>query len=172
MTRTRAEPQPIAAAPISAAATPVGPAVRESAGARAVDLNRLVGEVVYLYAFDVAYEMIRRPVPTLLGQPVADFAIGSSKRSPRQAFFYKAQMIRLPPLERLTGRGPVRLERSVKLLPVGAISITVRVPFQVARLDELIDFHDLRFADGASVYDEARQLAEDVRRELAPYVVR
>jgi hypothetical protein len=170
MTRTRAEPQPIAAS--SAASAQGGPGARESAGASAVDLNRLVGEVVYLYAFDVAYEMTRRPVPTLLGQPVADFAIGSSKRSPRQAFFYRAQMIRLPPLERLTGRGPVRLERSVKLLPVGAISITVRVPFLVSRLQELIDFHDLRFADGASVYDEARLLAEEARRELAPYVVR
>src|SRR3954454_20819489 len=81
-------------------------------------------------------------------------------------------MVRLPPLERLTGRGPVRLERSVKLLPVGAISITVRVPFQVARLEDLIGFHDMRFDDGASVYDEARLLAEEVRRELAPYVVR
>ena len=26
-------------------------------------------------------------------------------------------------------RGPVRIERAIKLLPVGAISITVRVPF-------------------------------------------
>src|SRR3954468_17022238 len=152
MTRTRAEPQPIAPAPVPAAAAQVGPAARESAGARAVDLNRLVGEVVYLYAFDVAYEMIRRPVPTLLGQPVADFAIGSSKRSPRQAFFYKAQMVRLPPLERLTGHGPIRLERSIKLLPVGAISIMIRVPFAARTLEELTEFHDLRFADNTTVF--------------------
>src|SRR3954469_16138605 len=79
---------------------------------------RLSGEVVYLFAFDVAYEMVRRPVPSLLGQPAADFAIGSSKRTPRQAFFFRAQRVRLPPLERLTPRGPLRLERSVKLLPV------------------------------------------------------
>src|SRR4051794_6499760 len=121
---------------------------------------RLSGEVVYLFAFDVAYEVVRRPVPSLLGQPAADFAIGSSKRNPRQAFFFRAQMVRLPPLERLTPRGPLRLERSVKLLPVGAISLTIRVPFQVADLSELTAFHDLRFADGTSVYDEARALAE------------
>src|SRR4051812_6624694 len=86
---------------------------------------RLAGEVVYLFAFDVAYEMVRKPVPSLLGQPAADFAIGSSKRNPRQAFFFRAQMVRLPPLERLTPRGAVRLERSVKLLPVGAISLMI-----------------------------------------------
>src|SRR5947208_9476836 len=106
------------------------------------------GEVVYIYAFDVAYEMVRRPVPELLGQPVAQFVVDASKRSPRQLFFYRPQMIRLPPLERLTSRGVVRLERQVKLLPVGAISITVRVPFVVADLGELVAYHDLRFSDG------------------------
>src|SRR3954468_7420401 len=93
---------------------------------------RLSGEAVYLYAFDVAYEMIRRPVTALLGQAVADFVVDASKRSPRQRLFYPPQMGRLPPVERLTPRGAIRLERSVKLLPVGAISITVRVPFSVA----------------------------------------
>lgn len=130
------------------------------------------GQVVYMYAFDVAYEMIRRPVDRLLGQPVAEFAPGAGKRQPRQWFFYRPQMVRLPPLERFTARGAVRVERSVKMLPVGAISITVRVPFEVKALEDLVAFHDLHFTDGTTLYDEVRQLAEDVRRELAPYYVR
>jgi len=36
-------------------------------------VNRYVGEVVYIYAFDVAYEMMHLPVRELLGQPVAQF---------------------------------------------------------------------------------------------------
>jgi hypothetical protein len=66
-------------------------------------LNRVkqyVGEVVYLYAFDVAYDMSRQPIRELLGQPVAQFVVDASKRSPRHLFFYKPQMVRLPPLER------------------------------------------------------------------------
>src|SRR5688500_1271702 len=94
------------------------------------------GEVVYMYAFDMAYEMVRQPVGRLLGQPVAQFVVGASKRNPRQLFFYRPQMVRLPPLERIGPWGPVRLERSVKLLPVGAISITIRLPFSVSRLEE------------------------------------
>ena len=50
-------------------------------------MARLTGEVVYMYAFDVAYEMVRRPVPQLLGQSVAEFMVGASKRSPRQLLF-------------------------------------------------------------------------------------
>ena len=32
---------------------------------------RLRGDVVYLYAFDIAYEIGREPLRELLGQPVA-----------------------------------------------------------------------------------------------------
>ena len=44
-------------------------------------IKRYTGEVVYIYAFDVAYDMTRRPVPELLGQPVAQFVVDASKRS-------------------------------------------------------------------------------------------
>src|SRR5512140_2331746 len=93
------------------------------------------GEVAYLYAFDVAYEMTRQPVRELLGQPVAQFVVDASKRNPRQLFFYRPQMVRLPPLERVGAHGPLRLERVVKLLPVGAVSITIRVPFEVDHVE-------------------------------------
>src|SRR5436305_2542023 len=132
----------------------------------------LAGEVVYMYAFDVAYEMTRQPVRELLGQPVAQFQVDASKRSPRQLFFYRPQMVRLPPIERIGPRGPLRLERTVKLLPVGAISITVRVPFTVKSLDELVPYHDLRFSDGSYLYDEVRTLAEDLRVALRPHLIR
>src|SRR5213594_2416666 len=121
--------------------------------------KRYTGEVVYIYAFDVAYEMVRRPVRELLGQPVAQFVVDASKRSPRQLFFYRPQMVRLPPIEKIGPRGPLRLERSVKLLPVGAISITVRVSIDVNRIDELVCFHDLQFSDGTYLYDQVRELA-------------
>ena len=140
--------------------------------AEAGAVTRLVGEVVYMYAFDVAYEMSRRPVRELLGQPVAQFVVDATKRSPRQLFFYRPQMVRLPTLEKLGPIGPVRLERSVKLLPLGAISITVRVAFSVERIEDLVAFHDLKFRDGTWLYDDVRQLAEQVRKELEPYYTR
>jgi hypothetical protein len=132
---------------------------------------RYTGEVVYIYAFDVAYEMTRQPVRELLGHPVAQFVVGASKRSPRHLFFYRPQMVRLPPLDRVGPAGPVRVDRVVKLLPVGAISITARVRFEVDRIEDLVGYHDLQFTDG-SLHEEVRRLAEEVRRELAPYYVR
>lgn len=132
---------------------------------------RYSGEVVYIYAFDVAYDTARKPIRELMGQPVAQFAMDTSKRSPRQLFFYRPQMVRLPPMERIGPLGPVRVERVVKLLPVGAVSITVRVPFAVAHFEELVAFHDLQFSNG-SLYDEVRRLAQEVTTELRGHLIR
>jgi hypothetical protein len=134
-------------------------------------VEKYTGEVVYIYAYDVAYEMDRKPVPEILGQPVAQFAVDASKRSPKQLFFYRPQMVRIPPLERIGPYGPLRVHPVIKLLPVGAISITVRVPFAVEKLDDLVVFHDLQFRNG-SLHEEVRRLAEEVRRELTPYCIR
>ena len=137
--------------------------------ARAV--KRYAGRVIYIYAFDVAYEMTRAPLPQLLGQPVAQFSVDASRRNPRHLFFYRPQMVRLPPMERLGPYGPVRIERSLKLLPVGALSITVSVPFAVQSIEELVVFHDLEFSNG-QLTQEVRQIAEEARAELASYCIK
>jgi hypothetical protein len=133
--------------------------------------TRYTGEVVYMYAFDVAYDTVRKPIRELLGQPVAQFAVDASRRNPRQLFFYKPEMIRLPPLERIGPQGPARIERVVKLLPVGAISISVRVPFAVNHVEDLVAFHDLQFSNG-SLQEEVHRLAREIMSELKAYYVR
>ncbi|HEY0456152.1 MAG TPA: hypothetical protein VGE41_07225, partial [Verrucomicrobiae bacterium] len=67
--------------------------------------------------------------------------------------------------------GPVVIQRQVKLLPMGAISITVRVPFEVDTIEELVGFHDLQL-NGNTLNEQVRQLAEEVRIELEPYYIR
>lgn len=134
-------------------------------------ITRYTGEVVYIYAFDVASDTTRQPIRELLGQPVAQFVVDASKRSPRQLFFFKPQMVRLPLMERIGPLGPVRVERVVKLLPVGAISITVRVPFAVNHIEDLVAFHDLQFSNG-SLHDEVRLLAQEVATALKAHLVR
>jgi hypothetical protein len=133
--------------------------------------TRYTGEVVYIYAFDLAYEMTRVPVGTLLGQPLAQFSVGASKRSPKHLAFYRPQMVRLPAEEHLGPHGRVRVDRVIKLLPIGAISITVRVPFAVSHVEELVDYHDLQLGK-QSLHQEVRALAEQVRKELHPCFIR
>ena len=133
--------------------------------------KRYVGEVVYMYAYDVAYEMSREPVASLLGQKLVSHEFDVSRKNPRRHMFYKPQMVRLPTVERTGPHGAVQVERCVKLLPVGAISITVRVPFAVDRLEELVPYHELEWT-GGTLHDEVHLLAESVRQELQRYCVR
>jgi hypothetical protein len=134
-------------------------------------LKRYTGKVVYMYAFDVAYEMTREPIREILDQPVAQFSVDTSKRSPKHLFFYRPQMVRLPAMERFGPRGRVLLERAIKILPVGAISITVSVPFEVESIEDLVDYHELQFNNG-SLSQEVRALAEEIRQELSRFWVR
>lgn len=128
------------------------------------------GEVVYIYAFDIAYDMKRQPVAELLGQPLENYSIGPSKRSPKQLFFYQPQMAKLPAEERQVAGEAIQIRRIIKVFNVGAISIQIRVPFRAKKIEELVDYHELKFAEG-SIEDEARELAERTRRELEPYCV-
>lgn len=132
---------------------------------------RYRGTVVYLYAFDVAYDTKPLALRQLCGQPVADYCVDTSKRSPRYLMLHRPLMVRLTPWERIGPHGPVRLEMAVKIFPVGAISLSVRVPFAVHDLKELVQYHDLTFTNG-DLYSEVRQLAEKIREELKPHFVR
>jgi hypothetical protein len=49
----------------------------------------LKGEVTYVHAFDLAYDMKRQRIPQILGQTVQDYVVGPSKPGPKQGFFYR-----------------------------------------------------------------------------------
>lgn len=132
----------------------------------------LSGEVVYLYAFDVAYEMRREPTrQQLLGQPLEPLVLDGDKRNPRRLLLHRPLVARLPAIEHPSPLGTLRIERTVKVLHVGAISIRLQVPFTVGTLSDLVPYHDLRL-DGGSLDDLARKLAEEVRRDLDALWVR
>lgn len=139
--------------------------------AKGVASARYRGEIVYIYSYDIAYEIADLNIGSILGQPVERYSAGPSKRNPREMFFYRPLMVRLPTVSRHGPAGSVRVHRTVKLFSVGALSITVRVPFEAEHSEDLVDYHDLKL-DGVSLQEEARQLAEEVFGELRPRCVR
>ena len=129
------------------------------------------GEVVYIYTFDLAYDMMRERIDTLLGQPTRDYVIGQDKRVPKNLFFYRPQMVELPPQMREGPAGKIEIRCSIKVFNIGAISIRVRVPFEVSRIEDLVGYHNLNLS-GRPLEDEIRELAERVRQELVPFCIR
>jgi hypothetical protein len=136
------------------------------------DPVRYRGEVAYIYAYDLAYDMKRQRVDHILSQPTRDYLIAPNKRSPRQMFFYRPAVAEFPPeTGQLADGREVLIRRSVKLFDIGAISIQVRIPFDVASLDELVGFHDVQLVD-KSLQQQVSEFAEQVRRDLEPYCIR
>jgi hypothetical protein len=131
----------------------------------------LTGEVVYIRAFDLAYDMRRQRIAEILGQTVQEYHVGPSKPGPKTGFFYRPQMVSLPPRVYQSSVGPLEVSISVKIYNVGAVSIQVRTPFEVSSLEDLVKYYGLRLA-GNSIEVEVVQLAERIRRELEPYLVR
>jgi hypothetical protein len=136
------------------------------------DPVRYRGEVAYIYAYDLAYDMKRQRVDHIVSQPTRDYLIAPNKRSPRQMFFYRPAVAEFPPeTGQLADGREVLIRRSVKLFDIGAISIQVRIPFDVASLDELVGFHDVQLVD-KSLQQQVSEFAEQVRRDLEPHCIR
>ncbi len=130
------------------------------------------GEVVYIYAYDIAYDIKNEPVESILGQPTKDYLVSPSKRMPKQMFFYRPRMAQFAPEKRTLDNGQsVEIRKSVKIFGVGAMTVQVRVPFEVKRLEDLVDYHDLEFAE-RGLDDEVGQFAEKVLKDLEPHCVR
>jgi hypothetical protein len=106
----------------------------------------LKGEVVYICASDLAYDKKRQQITTILGQAVQDYAVGASKPNPKQRFF-SPRKVALPAKQCRSSAGAVEVLEAVKLFNVGAISIQLRVPFEVGQIDALVAYHDLRVGE-------------------------
>jgi hypothetical protein len=130
------------------------------------------GEVVYIYAYDIAYDIKNEPVTHILGQPTKDYLVSPSKRIPKQMFFYRPRVAEFAGEKRTLSNGQtVEVRKSVKIFGVGAMTIQVRVPFEVERLDELVDYHDLEFAD-STLEEEVTRFAESILKDIEPHCVR
>jgi hypothetical protein len=130
------------------------------------------GEIAYIYAFDIAYEL-RCKVATLLGQTVIETTLDPSKRTPRQSFLYRSQMVHLPDVQVDVDREGMRVpaKRTVRLLPTGAVSITFRVPFTHKTLEDLVPYHFPSFGV-IDLQEQARVLARQITAELGDACVR
>lgn len=130
------------------------------------------GEVAYLFAFDLAYDADMEKLPrTLLGQPLKPFDIAVGRRGPREPFFYMPKMISAPPIELQTNSGPVSASQTIKFFPVGAVSIVIRVPFEVRSLMELVPWHEGTFGN-IQLHAEAQRLAEQIATEIQSALIK
>lgn len=129
------------------------------------------GEIVYLYAYDVAHEIDLQKARDSLTQ--AQFLkVPTDKTMPRDFPLYEPLALEREPRKVQSSLGEITLRREVKIFSVGAISVSLRVPFEVAGLGELIRFHSLKLDGSKTLDDAADDLCEEVLPSLQSAAVR
>ena len=134
-------------------------------------LERYNGSIVYIYAFDVAYDMKRGSLTTLLGRTVQEYNLCTTKRSPRQPFFYRPALVHLPDQKVTLDGQSIEVTCTVKVFNIGAISLCIHVPFVQQDWDHLVDTHAHGAEDGP-VGQLALSLGQAIMQDLGPHCVR
>lgn len=131
---------------------------------------RLRGEVVYLFAFDVANEIRLDRAAEILEGKAGPVEPAGERPAPRPLPGARPLTVELtaPPL-RVNGE-PARLV--VRLYDVGVVSVTVRVGFERESLAALAPFHAPAADGGRTLADHVRERCSELRRRLEPALVR
>jgi len=130
----------------------------------------MIGEVWYLYAFDVANEITTSQIKTILGQTAVPYEIREHRNIPKEIPLYRPLAIEIPALSADLQSQPVRT--LIRVYEVGVVTIGMRVGFSADKLQDLTHFHHPKLDDGRGLDEAARQLCVEVLENLKQFLVR
>jgi hypothetical protein len=128
------------------------------------------GEVVYLYAFDVANEIVTARVQEILSEKPFPFEIRVDHTFPKDVPLYRPLAIQPSSLPGTVHHQPARVE--IRVYDVGVVAIAMRVDFEVGRLTDLMPFHEGKLDSGKPLDAIARELCAQVCDSLRSAMVR
>lgn len=132
--------------------------------------SALRGEVVYLFAFDVANEIPLKRAAELLSGRSTPYTIRPDRPTPRSVPLSRPLAVEPPATTARVNGTPVRL--LVRVYDVGVVSVTVRVAFACDAIGELMLFHTPTLGDGRPLDALAHEQCAEVCRVLNEALVR
>lgn len=129
----------------------------------------LKGEVVYMYAFDVANEILTPSVQQVLSEKPFPFEIRMDRTLPKDMPLYRPLAIEPHPLIEMVQGQPVRL--LVRIYDVGAVTVMMRVGFEAESLADLMLFHNPTLDNGESLDSVASRMCGEVCESLRDALV-
>jgi hypothetical protein len=127
------------------------------------------GEVVYLYAFDVANEIITPRVREILSEKPFPFEIRMDRTLPKDMPLYKPLAIEPRPLPAKLHGAPVRL--LIRVYDVGVVTVMLRVAFESGALAGLMLFHNPKLENGQTLDAVALKLCVEACDSLKDLMV-
>ena len=131
------------------------------------------GEVVWFFAYDVAFEAKLEQAAELLAGRSPGFRKPARYRgTPQDMLTYPSLGLELPEGAAADLPGAPGVGRAVKLFPVGAVSVTLRVPFEEPALDDLMPCCLLGEIEGSELRKLARASAEEMVQAVGASLVK
>jgi hypothetical protein len=127
------------------------------------------GEVIYLYAFDVANEIIKPRVQEILSEKPFPFEIRRDRTLPKDVPLYKPLAIEPPPLPARLRGAPVRL--LVRIYDFGVVTVMMRTEFEHDTLVDLMRFHHPTLDDGITLDEAAMNFCRKVCESIGDSLV-
>ena len=131
------------------------------------------GEVVYFRLFDLGgsidLDEIRRQAPR-------DFLSGrvpTDRAAPKYAQFPEPLVVTVDRRALETNLGPITFDLAVRLYAVGSLAITLRAPFDVPRLRDLMPFAGVRIRTESgeeTLEGYCGRIARRIEEDLVPYL--
>lgn len=128
------------------------------------------GEVAYLYAFDVANEIDTSRVRRVLSKKAVTLEFELSKSRPRDMSFTKPLEV-VPKISKYKYNGQA-VHGIVRIYDVGAVTVTIRIPFEVKQITDLLPFHNLKLEKDKSIDEIAKALCVRVRDNIKDSLIR
>jgi hypothetical protein len=127
------------------------------------------GEIVYLFAFDVAQEIRTAKINAILAQQPFPFQIRPERTLPRDVPLYRPLAVEPLPLRaRLRGQ---EVRPLVRVYDVGAVTVAFRVAVEAAQVLDLLSFHEPQLENGDDLGRVARELCAQVCQGLQGLMV-
>ncbi|HUB67328.1 MAG TPA: hypothetical protein VL981_07595 [Candidatus Methylacidiphilales bacterium] len=129
----------------------------------------MTGEAVYLYAFDVANEIITTRVREILSERPFSFEIRQDHTLPKDVPLYRPLAIEPPPHQALLYGAPIRL--LIRVYDVGVVTVMMRTTFNFTDLEDLMRFHNPKTDDGATLDKIAIKYCDKVCASLKKTII-
>lgn len=114
------------------------------------------GEVVYLYAFDVANEIVTSKVQEILAHKTTRSQFITDHTLPKDVPLYKPLAIETTSLPVSFKKHP--LHPIIHMYEIGVLSITIRIPFETSHFHNLLPYHTPILDNGQLLGHVARDL--------------
>ena len=130
-----------------------------------------VGELVFSYLYDVGGEVKLQEAARLIARMPEAERVEPRKSAPPYVALARPLLFRYPTRTIDTDKGVMQADFEARIYAIGAVSVTVRVPFELPTLQAVNDLTFMRLPDGYAFEALAKGVAKDIEESIREALV-